>query len=57
MPRRRPGSKILQLNLFRPMPKRPRWDELPLDTRRKTLPLLATLLRSALRSKEASDER
>jgi len=55
---RHPRLKNLQLDLFRPRPKRPRWDELPFDTRRKTLPLIALLLRSVLpTNKEASDER
>ncbi|MFV0535655.1 MAG: hypothetical protein ACK5MR_18705 [Cumulibacter sp.] len=58
MPRRQLRCATQQLDLFRPKPKRPRWSELPLDTRRKTLPLIAALLRSTLlTSKEGGDER
>lgn len=58
MPRHRSRPAIQQLDLFHPRPKRPRWNELPLDTRRKTVSLIASLLRSMLlTSKEAGDER
>lgn len=58
MPRCRTRRVNQQLDLFRPRPKRPRWNELPLDTRRKALPLLAALLRSThLKRQEAGDER
>jgi hypothetical protein len=47
-----------QLQLFHARPRRPRWAELPIEIRRKALPLLASLLRVTLRAdKEASDER
>ena len=56
---RRPSRRALhQLHFFRPRPKIPRWERLPDDARRKTLPLIASLLRTALQAtKEASDER
>lgn len=58
MPHDRTNRAKQQLDLFRPRPKRPQWSDLPLDTRRKTLPLLAALLRPPHpKRKEADDER
>ena len=56
---RRPSRRALhQLYFFRSRPKLPRWEHLPDDARRKTLPLISSLLRTALQAaKEASDER
>ncbi len=54
---RSPRPRAHQLHLFRPRPQQPRWVELPLQIRRKALPLLASLLRATLAIKEASDER
>jgi len=47
-----------QLELFRPSTPRPRWRQLPTPVQRKTLTLLASLLRQTLvERREASDER
>ena len=56
---RRPSRSVRrQLLLFRPRPPLPRWERLPDDIRRMTLPLIASLLRDALQAvSEASDER
>ena len=55
MTRRR---SLHQLHFFRSRPKLPRWEGLPDDARRKTLPLIASLLRTALQAaKEESHER
>ncbi len=52
-----PRPRAHQLHLFCPRPQQPRWVDLPLPIRRKALPLLASLLRAAQASQEASDER
>ncbi len=58
MSRRLSRRALRQLHLFRPRPQAPRWDRLPDDVRRKTLPLIASLLQAARQAtKEASDER
>ena len=47
-----------QLELFRPPSPRPRWHQLPTPVQRKTLTLLASLLRQTLAERrEANDER
>lgn len=52
----RPTEK--QLELFRPRNPRPRWRQLPTPVQRKTLTLLASLLRQTLAERrEANDER
>jgi hypothetical protein len=58
MTKRLPRRALRQLHLFRPRPQTPRWDRLPDESRRKALPLIASLLQAALQAmKEASDER
>ena len=58
MVRRTPRRTLLQLHFFRPRPRVPRWELLPNDTRRKSLPLIASLLRQVLQAaKEVSNER
>ena len=44
-----------QLNLFHPLPKTPSWAELPVDTGRKAVNLLARLLREHRSRLLASD--
>lgn len=39
---------VTQLDLFRPVPKRPAWQEMPADVQQNTVTLLAQLLREHL---------
>lgn len=58
MPLRPPRCRRLQLDLFRPRPQSPHWNRLPDEVRRKTLPLIASLLQTVRQAmKEGSDER
>jgi len=58
MPRRPPCHRRLQLDLFRPRPQSPRWDRLPEEVHRKTLPLIASLLQAVRQAmKEGGHER
>lgn len=58
MPLRPPRRRCLQLDLFRSRPQRPRWDRLPDEVRRKTLPLIASLLQAVRQTmKEGGHER
>ena len=62
--RKRPSiERSVQLNLFRTRPLTPRWWDLTMEARHRTLPLLARLLRvhrnallAADRHAEVSDE-
>jgi hypothetical protein len=56
-------ARFQQLNLFRPRPTRPRWQSFSTEIQRKTLMLLARMLRTSYparltpdRGEEASDE-
>jgi hypothetical protein len=58
MPKRSARRHRLQFDLFRPRPQRPRWNRLPDEVRRKALPLIASLLQTALQAmKEGGHER
>ena len=63
MPTRPKFVRFQQLHLFRPRPTTPRWQNLSTEIQRKTLTLLARMLRAAVhahfsaeRGMEASDE-
>ncbi len=63
MPTRPKFVRFQQLHLFRPRPATPRWENLSTEIQRKTLSLVARMLRasvhahlSAERGREASDE-
>lgn len=63
MPVRPRNARHRQLPLFQPRPMTPRWQNLSPEIRRKTLTLLARLIRTSVgvcqtaeRGEEASDE-
>ena len=54
MPPRWKVHRPVQLNLFHSSPATPDWRQLPAEVRRRTLPLLARLLRT-LRDRQRAD--